>query len=244
MSSQQERDADPLIGSKVTTLHSKTDDWSFEAKQARKWGVNGTVTDLSNSHGLCYEIKHDDSSVAWYDPSEFIKSEFVHSYKKDSYCSYCGIRFENFIWPRTCVSCRNITYKNPLPVAVLLAPVNDGILLIRRGITPGLGELALPGGYIGNGESWQEAAARETLEESRVVIYSSDISVFDVYSVPNGPILIFGVHDYKLNAEKLPMFRKTDETTERVIVTEPTKLAFPLHTKVLKDFFKMKWDQE
>lgn len=160
----------------------------------------------------------------------------------NSHCSYCGGKFEaNLLWPRMCATCSNISYRNPLPVAVLLLPVNNGILLIKRGIAPRIGEWALPGGFIGEGESWQEAAARETLEESNIVIYPSDISVFDVCSVPNGPILIFGVHDYTLNKDELPMFKTTDETTERVIITEPIELAFPLHTKMLKEFFNRKW---
>ena len=241
MSSQQERDADPLIGCRVITLHSKTDDWTITAKYARRWGIVGTVTDLSNSHGLCYEIKHDDGTVAWYDPSEFVKYEVLNSYEKDSHCSYCGNKFENLIWPRKCVRCRNVTYKNPTPVSVLLLPVNNGILVIKRGIAPRIGEWALPGGFVNDGESWQEAAARETLEESNIVIYPSDISVFDVCSVPNGPILIFGIHDYTLDKNDLPMFKKTDETTERDIVIEPIELAFPLHTKMLKEFFNKKW---
>lgn len=51
MSSQQERDADPLIGCRVITLHSKTDDWTITAKCARRWGIVGTITESSNSHG-------------------------------------------------------------------------------------------------------------------------------------------------------------------------------------------------
>lgn len=72
MSAQKERELDPLIGCRVKTLQSTTDDWSYEAKQARKWNTNGVVVDLSNSHGLCYKIRHDDGSDGWYDRSEFL----------------------------------------------------------------------------------------------------------------------------------------------------------------------------
>jgi len=38
-----------------------------------------------------------------------------------------------------------------------LIPVHDGLLFVRRGIEPRKGKLALPGGFINLGETWQEA---------------------------------------------------------------------------------------
>lgn len=71
MSSKEERDADILIDTKVRTTKSNSDDWAEEAKLIRRWGVTGTICDLSNSHGLIYKIKHEDGSYAWYEPTEF-----------------------------------------------------------------------------------------------------------------------------------------------------------------------------
>lgn len=70
MSTQQERDQDPLIGHKVRTIHPSVHDWTYENHLARQWGVIGVVKDLSNAHGLCYKVEHDDGSSAWYDPKE------------------------------------------------------------------------------------------------------------------------------------------------------------------------------
>ena len=53
-----------------------------------------------------------------------------------------------------------------------------GLLVVRRGITPGLGELALPGGYIGMGETWQEAGAREVWEETGLRLDPAEIEDF------------------------------------------------------------------
>ena len=65
--------------------------------------------------------------------------------KPYTFCSFCGTRFppsEN--WPRTCPACHNTTYRNPLPVAVMLVPVEEkGLLLIRRLVEPQAGKLAL-----------------------------------------------------------------------------------------------------
>lgn len=61
-----------LIGKKVKTLSENKNitDWNDDVKYSRKWGVKGTIQRLSNSHGLCYEVKHDDGTISWYDSSE------------------------------------------------------------------------------------------------------------------------------------------------------------------------------
>lgn len=53
---------------------------------------------------------------------------------------------------------------------VVLVPIRGGLLMIRRGVADGHGELALPGGYQKRGETWQEAGAREVCEETGVCI--------------------------------------------------------------------------
>ena len=141
-------------------------------------------------------------------------------------------------WPRTCAGCASESYKNPIPVVVVLLPVDGGVLVIRRGIPPHVGALALPGGYAGVGESWQEAGAREVYEETGITIPASSIRPVDVKSTPDGAmVLIFGVAE-GVRAGDLPPFSPTDETTERLVVMEPTTLAFPLHTAVLSAHFE------
>jgi ADP-ribose pyrophosphatase YjhB (NUDIX family) len=159
---------------------------------------------------------------------------------RDSHCSYCGARFgdadvEAKRWPRTCSGCANVSYRNPLPVACLLLPVDGGVLLIRRGIPPHVGELAVPGGYVNLGESWQEAATRELFEETSIRVPPEEVRIFDVKSAPDGTVLIFGAASPKTEAS-LPSFAPTDETTERVVVHAPEALAFPLHTAVVSAF--------
>src|SRR5439155_25795814 len=90
--------------------------------------------------------------------------------KRNAHCSYCGTRFaDGAPWPRQCAACAQISYLNPLPVAVLVLPVDGGVLAIRRSIRPA-GKLALPGGFIDLGESLQAACARELREETQLVI--------------------------------------------------------------------------
>lgn len=159
-------------------------------------------------------------------------------YERHSHCSWCGLRYEDPAWPRTCARCGNTAWLNPTPVGVLIVPVDDGALLVRRGIEPGRGELALPGGYIAFGESWQQGAARELLEETGVVVDPAQVREFMVRSPPRGNVvLIIGVSP-PFTARELPPFAANDETTERVITRGAVELAFPLHTLALARFFE------
>lgn len=156
---------------------------------------------------------------------------------RNAHCSYCGTKFgEDAKFPRTCASCTKVTYVNPIPVAVLVLPVDDGVLTIRRGIEPRKGQIALPGGFIDQGEEWRAACARELFEETGITVDAGAITLFDVHSAPDGTLLVFGLAP-KTTKASLPEFKPTNETSECAFVTAPTELAFPLHTRVLKDFF-------
>jgi ADP-ribose pyrophosphatase YjhB (NUDIX family) len=159
--------------------------------------------------------------------------------EKDRYCGYCGHAFaDGQPWPRTCAACTAISYRNPLPVGILLLPVGRGLVAIRRGIEPAKGRLALPGGYIGVGETWQEAIARELFEETGIRTDPQGIREFRVLTThaEGGLLLVFGLARRARLAD-LPPFLPTDETTERVILQAPQELAFPAHTEIVEEYF-------
>lgn len=158
-------------------------------------------------------------------------------YAKNSHCSYCGQPFPDHLsYPRRCGFCGNTTYQNPLPVAVVLIPVDDGLLLVRRAIPPRQGSLALPGGFINVNESWQQAGAREVWEETGLQTAPDAIRLYAVHSAPDGTVLIFGLTESVRKAE-LPPFMPNDEVQELVIATAPVELAFPLHNEVAARFW-------
>ena len=162
------------------------------------------------------------------------------SQAKDSYCSYCGCHFPDGLpWPRLCPECRNFTYRNPLPVAVVLLPVGDGLLLVRRTNEPGRGKLGLPGGFIEWGESWRAAGAREVDEETGIRIEAGGLRLFDAVSAPDGTLLVFGLAPPTTEAD-LPPFVETNETSEIVIGREPLALAFSTHTEMMERYFEEK----
>jgi ADP-ribose pyrophosphatase YjhB (NUDIX family) len=159
------------------------------------------------------------------------------------HCTYCGTRFaQQAGWPRACVNCGRVTYKNPLPVVVVLMPVYhpSGLLVVRRSVKgdPGHGKLALPGGFIDAAdESWQHAAARELREETGLCLPPAWFSVYDVRSAPNGTLLLFAAAR-GVPARTLPPFQATGETSEVTVIDRPQELAFPLHSEVARLWFE------
>lgn len=155
---------------------------------------------------------------------------------RNTHCSYCGRRYaDDAAWPRLCAGCGETSYVNPTPVAVILVPVDGGLLTVRRAIEPRVGKLALPGGYINAGETWQQAGAREVFEETGVSIDPAGIVDFRVMSVPGDKVLIFGLAR-PLTA--VPALVHTNpEVSELVILRDPEPLAFPSHTKVMEAYF-------
>lgn len=159
-----------------------------------------------------------------------------------SHCTYCGSPFADGTgWPRTCGSCGHTSFRNPLPVCVVLVPVDgnpggQGVLAVRRGIQPRQGWLALPGGYINWGETWQEAGAREVFEETGLQIDPAEISELRVRSAPDGTLIIFGLA-FSRDLAALPPFIPNPEASERVVLTEPVEMAFALHEEIIQAYF-------
>jgi ADP-ribose pyrophosphatase YjhB (NUDIX family) len=155
-----------------------------------------------------------------------------------AHCTYCGARFvPDQPWPRRCGACGETTYLNPKPVAVAVQPVAGGLLAVRRGIPPAADRLALPGGYIDAGETWQEAAARELFEEVGLATDPSAVRLYDVLSAPDGTLLVFALLPALASEAELPPSRRNDESLGWVIVPGPTELGFDLHTRVANRWF-------
>jgi ADP-ribose pyrophosphatase YjhB (NUDIX family) len=130
-----------------------------------------------------------------------------------------------------------MTFVNPIPVGVILQPVDQGILTIRRGIPPHIGGLALPGGFMEAGETWQNATARELVEETGLTIDPDALQEFWIVSAPNDVLLVFCTAP-KITRSQVPEFKPNSEVTELVVVDSAVELAFPLHTQALARWFQ------
>ncbi|GAA1656637.1 NUDIX domain-containing protein [Catellatospora bangladeshensis] len=156
---------------------------------------------------------------------------------RHAHCSYCGSAFSaDQPWPRTCAACAQISYVNPLPVAVAVLPVGDALLGVRRIIPPGAGRVALPGGFIDLGESWQQAVVRELREETGIEADPADVTLYDTLSAPDGTLLVFGLLPPRSLAD-LPPSTPNAESAGWELVTPTTPLAFSLHTAVATRYF-------
>jgi ADP-ribose pyrophosphatase YjhB (NUDIX family) len=79
-----------------------------------------------------------------------------------------------------CQACAFIFYQDPKVVAGTIFTLDGGIVLLKRGVEPALGKWVFPGGYVDRGESVQEAAIRETKEESQLDVKLG--ALLNVYS--------------------------------------------------------------
>jgi ADP-ribose pyrophosphatase YjhB (NUDIX family) len=99
-----------------------------------------------------------------------------------NYCSNCGIQLVAGVPPGedrqrlACPDCGFIAYVNPRLVVTAI-PVTDAgeAVLLRRGIEPGYGSWAQPGGFLEVDETVTEAAIRETLEETGLLVQPGEL---------------------------------------------------------------------
>lgn len=94
-----------------------------------------------------------------------------------NFCSSCGAPLAFGAIPGedrqrlSCPACGHIAYVNPRLVVTTLPITDDGrLVLLRRGIEPGRGSWAQPGGFLEVDETVHQAAIRETWEETRLLV--------------------------------------------------------------------------
>lgn len=164
-------------------------------------------------------------------------------YIRNSHCSFCGGKFASTEWPRKCLDCSNETFLNPIPVVVGILPVRinnkTGYLVQQRNINPKKGEWALTSGYMNDGETWQEALAREVLEETGLETLPEEYSLSEIgHSTTKSQLLIFGYRRKFITSMAEIPFKPNHEVSDLKVVFEMTDLAFESHTKVLAGWLK------
>jgi ADP-ribose pyrophosphatase YjhB (NUDIX family) len=79
-----------------------------------------------------------------------------------------------------CTQCGSIAYRNPRVLVDTIVAAADEVLLCRRALAPAAGRWAPPGGFLECGEALEEAAARETFEETGVSLDTRQLRLHDV----------------------------------------------------------------
>ncbi len=142
-----------------------------------------------------------------------------------------------------CSDCGWIHYENPRIIVGAVVCWQDKILFCRRAIRPRYGFWTLPGGFMELGESPEEGARREVMEEAGADIQIT--SLLGVYSVPR----IGQVHLIYLAEMAEARFHASEESLDaQLFPASPEgipwdELAFPVNHWVLRDYFSLQGRQ-
>lgn len=157
------------------------------------------------------------------------------------YCSNCGAAVEQKIpagdnrHRYVCNNCHSIHYENPCIIAGCLPVYEDQVLLCKRAIEPRYGLWTLPAGFMENGESTEQAALRETLEEANAQVVIR--SLYTMTSI----LHVDQVQMIYLADMPEAKFDISDESLEVALFREHeipwNALAFPTITNALKFYF-------
>jgi 8-oxo-dGTP diphosphatase len=136
-----------------------------------------------------------------------------------------------------CPQCSTVVkeYRNPIPTVDVIIERGEGIVLILRHNEPR--EWALPGGYCDYGESLEEAAIRESKEETSLEVELME--QFHTYSDPQRDPRQHNITTVYIANAKGGSLQARDDAQQIGIFTEetlPSKLAFD-HGQIVRDYF-------
>lgn len=149
-----------------------------------------------------------------------------------NFCSQCGARVALRVPPgdhlprHICDACGAIHYQNPrLVVGCVPEETGGRILICRRAIEPRRGYWTIPAGFMENGETLQQAAARESQEEAL-----ADVQIGTLLSVVH-VTPVHQVHVFFRARLRSPEFGAGPESMEVKLVTPEEipweDIAFP-----------------
>ncbi|MEM9102273.1 MAG: NUDIX hydrolase [Pseudomonadota bacterium] len=135
-----------------------------------------------------------------------------------------------------CQHCHHVHYQNPKIVTGCLVHQQEKVLLCQRAINPRIGKWTVPAGFLENGESLEDGAARETQEEA-----CAKVAIKKLYVLSN---LLHVNQIYLLYRAELVDndFKSGEETMDIKLVSEHEvpwdDIAFPTVKIALQRFFK------
>ena len=139
------------------------------------------------------------------------------------YCSACGAAVSRQ-WVDldrrerdVCLSCNTIHYQNPRIIVSCIVVFEDRLLMCRRSQEPARGEWAIPAGFLECGETLEQGAARETYEETGVIV---DPSRLDLSAILNITAIDQVMITFRAEMKTLPTVRPGAECLEAAFVSE------------------------
>jgi ADP-ribose pyrophosphatase YjhB (NUDIX family) len=158
------------------------------------------------------------------------------------YCSVCGSDQIEMIVPEddnrerpVCRNCSTIHYQNPKVVVGCLATWKNKVLMAKRSIEPRKGLWNLPAGFLELGESVEEGAAREVLEETE-----AEVKIKQLHTIYN-LVHVSQVYMHFLAEVKDGKFGCGPESEEVQLITREEipwdQIAFSSTAYALKKYF-------
>ena len=159
---------------------------------------------------------------------------------KDKYCASCGntleIKETNGAMRPVCPSCGRVVYYDPKVAAVTIIVRDGKVLLIRRAGDPGCGLWSVPGGYVDRGEVVEEAAAREVLEETGLMVNIDGL--VGLFSEAGHPVIVAAFSGKECGG-KLEAGPEAQEVGFFGVESLPP-LAFSGDSKILESWLKQR----
>jgi len=137
----------------------------------------------------------------------------------------------------SCPACGHIVYVNPRLVVTTLPITDSGeIVLIRRGIEPGRGEWAQPGGFLEVDETVHQAAVRETLEETGLIVEPGEI--VGLYTRLEAAVVTIAFEARIVGGEARPTHEATEIQAYAPDAIPWSSIAFRTTTWALRDWLE------
>ena len=160
-----------------------------------------------------------------------------------NYCTRCGatLRFGPIDGDHRerllCPACGFVAYVNPRLVVTTLPITKAGeVILLRRGIEPGAGLWAQPGGFLEIDETVREGAIRETLEETGLIIEPGEI--VGLYSRTQAAVVVIAFEARIVSGELRTNPEALEFGTFRPEAIPWDEVAFHTSTWALRDWVR------
>ncbi len=158
------------------------------------------------------------------------------------FCPKCASSLEERILEekvrQACTACDFVFYRDPKPVAGVLAFKNKKLLLIQRGNEPKLGLWSFPTGYVDIGDTPAETAVREAKEEADVDVELDRL--LGVYSNDSRTVVLI-IYVGRIIAGT-PAGRAEALDAHLFALDALPELAFDHDSHILDEFFHPKTD--
>jgi ADP-ribose pyrophosphatase YjhB (NUDIX family) len=138
----------------------------------------------------------------------------------------------------SCPECGYVFYMTPAPVTCVIVERDGAVLLVRRRYAPKTGRWCLPAGFIEQGESPHESAAREVKEETGLdVTITEFLDSWATAEDPRTPVVSFafaarivgGALEPGDDADRAEFFERD---------SLPEDIAFVTHRHVIEEYFE------